>query len=116
LKPGLAEENFIAEAIGNLAAFRLQQQRGEMLAWQVLRVEGSGVHHFRLIVRHPERALDVGIGHDLKRLLDSLSDETVDELRKRFDIARRDGLKPIQIRHVRDSVDFWQDDFWNWLG
>jgi hypothetical protein len=116
LKPGLAEENFIAEAIGNLAAFRLQQQRREPLAWQVLRVEGTGAHHFRLIVRHPDRVLDVGIKHDLRHLLDSLSNETVEELRNRFEIARRDGLKPIRIRHVHESVDLWRDDFWNWMG
>jgi len=116
LRPGLSGENFIAEAIGNLAAFRLQQDRGEALAWQVVRVEGSGGHHFRLVIRHPERVLDLGIEHDLKRLLDSLSDETVEELRKRFEAAEREGLKPTRIRHVRETVDFWQDDFWNWLG
>ncbi len=116
LKPGLADEGYIAEAIGNLAAFRLQQERGESLAWQVVRVEGSGAHHFRLVIRHPERVLDVGIGHDLKRLLDSLSDETVEELRRRFDHAKREGLKPVPLRHVHESADFWRDDFWNWLG
>jgi hypothetical protein len=116
LRPGLTDENFIAEAIGNLAAFRLQQERNETLAWQVLRVESSGSHHFRLVIRHPERALDIGIEHDVKRVLDSLSDETVEELRKRFELAEREGLKPTRIRHVREAVDFWQDDFWNWLG
>jgi hypothetical protein len=112
----LPNEDFVAEAIGNLAAFLLQQERGEALAWQVARVEGSGDHHFRLVVRHPERVLDIGIEHDLKRHLDSLSDETVEELRKRFEAAEREGLKPMRIRHVHESVDFWTDDFWNWLG
>jgi hypothetical protein len=116
LKPGLANENFIAEAIGNLAAYRLQEERGESLAWQVLRVEGSGGHHFRLVIRHPDRVLDIGIKHDLKRELDSLSNETVDELRRRFENAEKEGLKPSPLRHIRESVDFWQDDFWNWLG
>ncbi len=116
LRPGLTEENFIAEAIGNLAAYRLQQARGEALAWQVVRVEGSSGHHFRLVIRHPERVLDIGIEPALKRLLDSLSDETVEELRKRFEAAEREGLKPTRIRHVHESVDFWRDDFWNWLG
>jgi len=74
LKPGLGDENFIAHAIGNLAAFRLQQERGETLTWQVLRVEGSDGHHFRLVIRHPDRVLDAGITQNLKRLLDSLSD------------------------------------------
>jgi hypothetical protein len=112
----LADENFIAEAIGNLAAFRLQQERGESLGWQVIRIQGSSSHHFRLVIRHPERVLDVGIEHDLNRLLDSLSDETVEELRKRFEIAVREGLKPVVLRHLREEVDFWRDDFWNWLG
>jgi hypothetical protein len=116
LKPGLVDENFIALAIGNVAAFRLQQKRGETLAWQVLRVEGSGGHHFRLVVRHPDRILDVGIKHDLKRLLDSLSNETVEELRRRYLGAERDGLKPVPLRRVHESVDLWQDDFWNWVG
>lgn len=116
LKPGLTNENFIAEAIGNLAAYRLQQERSESLAWQVLRVEGSGTHHFRLVIRHPDRVLDIGIEHDLKRRLDSLSDETVEELRSRFESAEREGLKPSRLRHIHESVDFWQDDFWNWLG
>jgi hypothetical protein len=116
LRPDLSEENFVAEAIGNLAAFRLQAERGETLVWQVVRVEGSGGHHFRLVIRHPDRVLDVGIEHDLKRLLDSLSDETVEDLRKRFAAAEREGLKPIRVHHVHESVDFWQDDFWNWLG
>ncbi len=116
LKPGLPEENFVAEAIGNVAAFRLQRERGEPLSWQVVRVEGSGAHHFRLVIRHPDRVLDIGIGHELKRLLDSLSDEAVEGLRRRFDAARREGLKPTRLRHVHESVDFWQDDFWNWLG
>ena len=116
LRGGLGDEGFIAEAIGNLAAFRLQQERGETLAWQVLRVEGAGVHHFRLVIRHPDRVLDIGIAHDLRRLLDSLSDETTEELRKRFDDARQTGLKPTRLRHVREAADLWQDDFWNWLG
>lgn len=116
LRPGLGEENFIAEAIGNVAAFRLQRERGEPLSWQVLRVEGSGAHHFRLVIRHPDRVLDIGIGPKLRRLLDSLSNETVEELRGRFDDAKREGLKPTRLRHVHESVDFWQDDFWNWLG
>ncbi|HTP56037.1 MAG TPA: hypothetical protein VML53_05155 [Thermoplasmata archaeon] len=110
------EENFIAEAIGNLAGYRLGHERQESLAWQVLRVEGSAGHHFRLVIRHPDRVLDLGIEHDLKRLLDSLSKETVEELRGRFERARREGMQPTRLRHVRESVDLWQDDFWNWFG
>ena len=116
LKPGLPDENFVAEAIGNLAAYLLQAERGESLGWQVLRVQGSGTHHFRLIVRHPTRVLDIGIAHALARHLDSLSDVTLDELRHRFRAAVEKGLQPVRLRHVRESVDFWTDDFWNWLG
>ncbi len=116
LKPGLTDENFVAEAIGNLAAFRLQAKRGETLSWQVIRVELPNSHHFRLVIRHPDRVLDVGIEHDLKAILDALSDETVEELRSRFDAAQREGLTPVRLRHLQESVDYWRDDFWNWLG
>jgi hypothetical protein len=112
----LADEDFVGMAIGNLAAFSLQRERNESLVWQVIRIEGSSSHHFRLVVRHPERVLDVGITQDLKRILDSLSDETVEELRRRFEGAQREGLKPVALRHLHEEVDFWRDDFWNWLG
>ena len=103
-------------AIGNLAAFLLQRERGESLVWQVIRVDDSGGHHFRLVIRHPERVLDVGIGPELKRILDSLSDESVEDLRSRFEAAQREGLKPVTLRHLHEEVDFWRDDFWNWMG
>lgn len=116
LRPGLSDEGFVAEAIGNVAAFRLQQERGESLTWQVVRVEGTSSHHFRLVVGHPDRVLDLGIGRDLKTLLDELSRETVDELRRKLHGAEREGLRPNRLRHVHESVDLWKDDFWNWLG
>jgi hypothetical protein len=116
LKPGLGDENFVGVALGNLAGFLLQQERGEALVWQVIRVEGSNSHHFRLVIRHPERVLDVGIGQQLKRILDSLSDESVEELRRRFERAQREGMKPVALRHLHEEVDFWRDDFWNWFG
>jgi len=99
-----------------VAAFRLQRERGEPLTWQVVRVEGAGTHHFRLVVGHPDRALDIGIGHDLKRLLDRLSQETIDELRRTLRAAEHEGLRPTPLRHVHEAVDFWRDDFWNWMG
>ncbi len=112
----MADENFVAEAIGNLAGFELQQKRGETLTWQVLRVESQSSHHIRLVIRHPDRVLDLGIKNDLKPILDSLSGETVEALRARFDRARQSGLTPSPLRHVHEEVDFWRDDFWNWLG
>ncbi len=116
LVQGLANEPFVAEALGNLAAFELARVRREPLTWQVLRVEGSGAHHYRLIVRHPERPLDLGLAHDLRGTLDRLSNEPVEELRRRFDEARRAGLRPVPLRHIRETADLWQDDFWNWIG
>jgi hypothetical protein len=116
LESGLHDEDFVARAIGNLAAYRLQQDRNEPLEWQVLRVEGSRHHHYRLIVRHPERILDIGIKNDLSRILKDLSNETVDQLRARFKSAEREGLRPVQLRRVKEEVDFWQDDFWKYLG
>jgi hypothetical protein len=116
LRPGLSNDTFVAEALGNLAAFELARRRNERLAWQVLRIETSGGHHFRLVVRHPERALDLGFAHELGANLRSLSTLAVEELRARFTAAQRDGLSPVPLRHLRESVDLWRDDFWNWLG
>ena len=116
LVPGIPDERFVAEALGNLAAFELQSARREKLEWQVLCVTGTGPHHYRLALRHPERRLDLGLTRELERTLDRLSDETPAELRSRFDRAVRDGMKPVPLRNVREEVDFWQDDFWNWIG
>jgi hypothetical protein len=116
LREGLHDEDFVARAIGNLAAYTLQKERNEPLDWQVLRVEASGRHHFRLIVRHPERMLDFGIKGDLSRVLEDLSNESVGQLRERLRKAERAGLKPVALRRVKDEVDFWRDDFWNWIG
>jgi hypothetical protein len=116
LKSGLHDDDFVARAIGNLAAYSLQQDRGEQLEWQVLRVEGKSSHHFRLVVSHPDRVLDIGIKRDLSRILKDLSNETLDQLRERFKSALQEGLKPIPLRHVKEQVDFWRDDFWNYIG
>jgi hypothetical protein len=117
LRAGLPEEGYVALAIGNLAAFRLERQREEKLLWQVIRVDSpGGKHHYRLVIRHPDRVLDVGLTHDLSRQLDELSAETVDELRSRFEAAQREGLRPVPLRHLTETVDFWKDDFWNWFG
>jgi hypothetical protein len=103
-------------AIGNLAAFRLQRERAETLVWQVIRIDRTNSHHYRLVIRHPERILDVGLASDLKRILDGLSDESVEELHRRFTDAQREGLTPVALRHLQEEVDFWRDDFWNWFG
>jgi hypothetical protein len=116
LKPGLRNDNFVAEALGNLAAYRLQEERGEALEWQVLRVEESHRHHYRLIVRHPSRVLDLGLAHALKNALDTFSNESVEELSQRFHEAKAHGLKPVALRHVHESLDLWHDDFWKHLG
>jgi hypothetical protein len=117
LQPGLPNENFIATALGNLAGFELGRLRKERLEWQVLRVETSpGQYHFRLVIRHPERVLDLGIQSALARLLENLSDETPDELAQRFDAAKSNGLTPVPLRHLEEAVDYWRDDFWNWFG
>lgn len=112
----LPNDGFVAEALGNLAAFELAARRQERLDWQILRVETSGSHHYRIILRHPDRALDLGFAHELGQILHSLSEESVASLRQRYEAAQRSGLKPVPLRHVRESVDFWRDDFWNWIG
>ena len=116
LTPGLQNENFVAQALGNLAAHRLQSERGEPLQWQVLRVEEGHHHHFRLVVRHPTRALDIGLHHQLKRTLEELSRESETELEARYHRAVKEGLKPQPLRHLREAPDLWQDDFWKWFG
>ncbi|HLY77519.1 MAG TPA: hypothetical protein VKT21_06505 [Thermoplasmata archaeon] len=117
LRAGLHDEAFVAQALGNLAAFDLQKVRHEALQWQVLRVDGSpGQHHYRLVIRHPERALDLGIRSDLARTLDELSHESEEELARRLSDAQSRGLRPVSLRTIHESVDFWQDDFWNWMG
>ena len=116
LRPGLADDDFVAQSLGNLAAFRLSSERRERLDWQVLRVEGSRSHHFRLVLRHPDRVLDLGFKSALEAILDDLSNETVDRLRERLQRAEQEGLRPVPLRRVPEEVDFWQDDFWNWIG
>lgn len=116
LRAGLPNDGFVAEALGNLAAFELARQRSEALVWQVLRVEQGRSHHFRLIVRHPERRLDLGFTHDLRRILRSLSAQSVENLRARLSEAERQGLTPVRLRHLHESVDYWHDEFWKSIG
>jgi hypothetical protein len=49
LEPGLADEEFVGAAIGNLAAYPPQQVRGEELLRRVIRIKRSNGHHFRLV-------------------------------------------------------------------
>ncbi len=116
LRPGLDNDDFIASALGNLAVWKLAASRKERLEWQVLRVDGSGRHHYRLIVHHPERLLDLGVRTDLVHILDGLSNEDVTELRHRLSAAETEGLRPMGLRRVHEKVDLWQDDFWNSIG
>jgi hypothetical protein len=117
LRPGLPDENFVARALGNLAAFELGRARKETLQWQVLLVDTSpGQHHVRLVVRHPERVLDLGIHEHLSKILRDLSDETHEQLAQRFADAQANGLTPVPLRRISEPVDFWRDDFWNWIG
>lgn len=116
LRRGLDDDNFVAKALGNLAAFRLRAERKERVEWQVLRVEGTGRHHYRLVLRHPERVLDIGFKSALEAILNDLSNESVDQLRDRLRAAEREGLTEVPLRRVAEEVDYWRDDFWNWLG
>lgn len=117
LQPDLREEEFVARALGNLAGYRLQQERKEPLEWQVLRVQTSEhQHHYRLVVRHPDRVLDPGFRKDLEHILSELSDETEDQLEGRLHAAEREGLKLQPIRRVKEDVDFWEDKFWEYIG
>ncbi len=116
LVPGLHDEGFVAEALGNLAADELGRARGERLQWQVLRVTGAGGHHYRLIVRHPDHLLDVGLGRALRTTLSRLARFTPAKLHLELDRARAAGLQLVRLRTVHETVDYWHDDFWNWIG
>lgn len=116
LRPGLSDDNYVAQALGNLAAMRLQEDRKERLEWQILRVEGSRGHHYRLVLRHPERVLDLGFKSALEQVLNDLSNESVDQLRERLRMAEQAGLQAVKLRPIRQEVDYWRDDFWNWIG
>jgi hypothetical protein len=117
LVPNLPEEDFVASAIGNLAAFALERKRKEKLQWQVLRVEESqGKHYYRLVIRHPERVLDLGIRRDLARILDGLSSRGSEILRADYEAAKAQGMRTVEIRSVAADVDYWEDEFWGWIG
>ncbi len=116
LRPGLDDEEFVASALGNLATRQLAAKRRERLEWQVLRVDGSGHHHYRLVVRPAQRLLDLGARSDLARIPDDLSNEGASELHHRFSAAKTVGLHPMALRRVRGELDPWRDDFWNWIG
>lgn len=82
----------------------------------MLRVEEPHRHHFRLVVRHPDRAIDFGLTHALRRSLNDLAYESEEKLSRRYHDARNDGPTPVPLRHVHESPELWQDDFWNHLG
>ncbi len=81
----------------------------------MLEVEGTRAHHFRLVLRHPTRLLDVGFKSALSATLDRLSAHAVDQLRGELRAAEAAGLHPLELRRVPEEVDFWRDDFWNWI-
>ncbi|MGI0055092.1 MAG: hypothetical protein ACREBZ_05195 [Thermoplasmata archaeon] len=117
LRPGLEEEAFVAQALGNLSAYRLQVERKEPLEWQVLRIDTSAhQHHYRIVLRHPQRLLDVGFKSGLEAVLRDLSDESVDQLRGRLRAAESEGLRVVPLRVVHEAVDYWRDDFWTAIG
>ena len=116
LAPGLADEAFVALALGNLAAYRLASERKERLQWQVLRVTGGDAHHFRLVVRHPDRMMDPGLRKRLEEHMMDMSSMSEAKLKAAFDEAERNGLKPLPLRTVAEDLDLWSDNFWNWLG
>lgn len=116
LSPGLRDEGFVALALGNLAAFRLAGEKGEKLQWQVFRITGGRDHHFRLVVRHPEHVLDLGLRKKLEEHMSDLSGFSEDELRVRFQAAVKSGLNVQPLKTVPENLDLWSDNFWNWLG
>jgi hypothetical protein len=60
--------------------------------------------------------LDLGLKGSLSEILDHLSEETPEGLGRRLTEAEAEGLRPVPLRTIHEVVDFWRDDFWNWLG
>ncbi len=117
VRNGVANEEFIAVAIGNIASYNLSRERNEGLQWQVLQVDVNGHHHhYRLVLRHPEKTLDIGLKHALEKELTRLSSLDEEGLRSEYVKCEKDGLKPSRLKHVSDHHDTWNDDFWNWIG
>ncbi|MHB8351073.1 MAG: DUF2004 domain-containing protein [Thermoplasmata archaeon] len=117
LTPGPTDTDAIAASLGNLAAYRLGRLRGETLQWQILRVvESDGKHFYRLVVRHPERILDIGIHAGLAKILDEVSTHSPEQLAEALRAAEAEGLRVVPLRTIRYEVDYWRDDFWNWIG
>jgi hypothetical protein len=115
LTPGLPEEGFVAEAIGNLVVYRVEKERKEGLQWQVLRIVGSGDHHYRLVVRHPERSLDLGLSRTVEKEILELSSLSLEQLREEFSRAQSEGLKAVPLRVLHETPDFWSDNFWEYF-
>ena len=119
LRPGLAEENATAIALGNLGAAELQRERKEPLEWKIVRVDHLREgHHFAILVRHPEHLIEFGVHAQLKRILEGLSPLSEEELLSRFEQAKSDGLRPIPLTYVEEQVDYWLDEDWTlgWVG
>ncbi|MBX8636580.1 MAG: hypothetical protein KIS30_08470 [Thermoplasmata archaeon] len=116
LSPGLADEGFVALALGNLAAFKLASEKKDKLQWQVLRITGGDSHHFRLVVRHPEKMVEMGIRKKLEEYMTDLSMYSESKLKAAFDDAAKNGLKAVPLRTIPEDLDLWSDNFWNWLG
>lgn len=116
VREGMANEEFIAVAIGNIASYNLSRERNEGLQWQILRIEESGSHHYRVVLRHPDKSLDIGLKRALEKELKRLSSLDVENIRDEYEKCEKDGLKPSRLRHVSEHPDTWNDDFWNWIG
>ncbi len=119
LREGLSDENAVATALGNLAASELQSVRKEPLEWKIVRVEEVGEgHHFALLVRHPQRLIDLGLREELKRILERLSTLSEAELQSKFQEAKRMGLRTIPLTETKEQVDYWLDKDWvlGWVG
>ncbi len=116
VREGTKEEEFVAVAAGSSAAFTLGRERNEDLEWQILRIEGGHQARYRLIVRHPEKKLDLGLKHALEKKLDSISGMNLDDVRKLYEKCMKQGMKQTRLRHVKEKQDIWSDNFWNFIG
>ncbi|MEM3852404.1 MAG: hypothetical protein QXP70_05330 [Methanomassiliicoccales archaeon] len=116
LSRDLKDEAFVAEALGCLACFKLSKERGEELQWQIFRVTGGSEHHFRLVVRHPSKLIDISLRKKLEDSMEELSSLSEPQLADAFNSAVREGMKTPPLREVKEDLDIWNDSFWNWFG
>lgn len=96
-----------AQALANLAVFNVGQVRHEGLDWQILGSEARLAGPYRLVVRHPERRLDLGLKHDLFREIGRLQELSREQLEQVLLEAVDRGLTLHPLRRLPPGANPW---------